>query len=254
MGKEGQIIHYIEQAWAIIPARGDSKSIPLKNLALLGSHPLIEYVIRAAKASTVISRMICSTENEAIAKFCGSQKVEIHRRPKRLAKDGTAVLDVLQHLLRDIHKKEGYVAEFIILLQPTSPFVLPQHIDGLVSLLKGSPKAQSAQTISPIPHNFHAFNQRVIEQGWLKFRFDRERRIFYNKQKKPKFYRFGNLVVSRGKTILEEGTIFGKRSVPLEIPEPYAMDVDGPEDLKMANMILEGDFVSLPYFALSQER
>ena len=248
------MIYYKEEVWAIIPARGGSKSIPLKNLALLAGHPLIEYVIEAGKTSTVVNRIICSTENESIATFCERKKIEIHRRPKRLAKDGTAVIEVLQHLLRDIQKKNGYVAEFIILLQPTSPFVLPQHVDGLVSLLRNSPKAQSAQTISPIPHNFHAFNQRVIEHGWLKFKFDRERRIFYNKQKKPKFFRFGNLVVSRAKTILEEGTIFGKRSVPLEIPGLYAMDVDGPEDLKMANMLLEAAFLSLPYFTLSPER
>lgn len=217
-------------------------------------HPLIEYVIEAGKASYDINRIICSTENSKIAKFCKSKDIEIHRRPKWLAGDRTPVLKVLQHTLKDLWKRDGYLADMIVLLQPTSPFVLPRHIEKLVSLLRKNPTAQSAQTISHIPHNFHAFNQRMIRDGWVKFRFENERKRFYNKQKKPTFYRFGNLVVCRTRTVLKYNTIFGDKSIPLEIPERYAMDVDGPKDLEMANLILEKRLISTPYFSIEKKK
>ncbi len=43
-------------AWAFIPARGGSKSIPLKNLANLSGRPLMDYSIIAAKRVTVLKR------------------------------------------------------------------------------------------------------------------------------------------------------------------------------------------------------
>jgi CMP-N,N'-diacetyllegionaminic acid synthase len=236
-----------QKVWALITARGDSKSIPLKNMSNLGGKPLVYYVINAAKSSKTLSRLICSTDDERISAYCNEQGVEVHKRPENLSQDDTPVLDVLIHLLRDIVQKEGKVAEIIVLLQPTSPFLLPNHIDECVQLLFDKPTAQSSQTISKIPHNFHAYNQRVIEDGWLKFRFPEERKFCYNKQKKPTFYIYGNLIVTRSKTLLEDGEIFGARSLPLLIPFFYSLDVDGPEDLEMAELYIKEGKINLNF-------
>ena len=66
----------------IIPARGGSKSIPLKNIKPLNGKPLIQYTIESAKVSGVIDRLIVSTDHSGIAetasKFDG---VEVIMRP-----------------------------------------------------------------------------------------------------------------------------------------------------------------------------
>ena len=54
---------------AIIPARGNSKSIKLKNIVNLNGKPLIEYTINAAKRSKQIDDLIVSTDNKKIKKF-----------------------------------------------------------------------------------------------------------------------------------------------------------------------------------------
>lgn len=235
------------EVWAIIPARGGSKSIPLKNMVNLGGRPLISYVINAGKASNVLSRIICSTDDKHIANYCKEEKIEVQLRPKKLSKDNTPVIDVLIHSLKEIEKNEGKVAEIIVLLQPTSPFVLPSHIDKCVEILINEPTAQSSQTITKVPHNFHAYNQRFIENGWLKFRFPEERRICYNKQTKPEFYLFGNLIVTRSKTLFDDGDIFGTRSLPFFIPFPYSLDVDGCEELEMAEWYIAKEKVKLKF-------
>jgi CMP-N-acetylneuraminic acid synthetase len=48
---------------AIIPARGGSKGIPKKNIKYLGGYPLIAYSIIAAKLSSLIERIIVSTDS-----------------------------------------------------------------------------------------------------------------------------------------------------------------------------------------------
>ena len=235
------------EVWGIIPARGGSKSIPFKNMALLHGRSLMEYVVEAGKASKRITRLICSTDDDRIASFCRKYGVEIHRRPKELAQDDTPVHDVIIHLLTEIGEREGQVAGILLLLQPTSPFLLPEHIDRCVDLLIEDPDAESAQSISQLPHNHHAFNQRVIEGQYVRFKFSEDRKRCYNKQTKPTFYIFGNILVMRTSTLLEKKDLFGDRSCPFVIPFHYALDVDGPDDLELAEWLLERGRVQLPH-------
>ena len=226
------------RVWAVIPARGGSKSIPLKNLALLAGKPLLEYVIAAARGSGRVERIICSTDHEGIASLCRTHNVEVHRRPADLSGDSVPVLEVLVHLLRDMELNRRELADVVCLLQPTSPFALPEDIDAAVAMLQMDRLADSVQTVALPPHNFHAYNQRVIEGETVRFRFPEERRIGYNKQTKPVHYIFGNLVVTRGSTLLQKSDIFGRRSLPRIIPLAYAADIDGPEDLEYAEWLL----------------
>ena len=51
----------------IIPARGGSVGVPLKNIKKLNGLPLIAYTIKAAIESKCLSRIIVSTDHEEIA-------------------------------------------------------------------------------------------------------------------------------------------------------------------------------------------
>jgi len=229
---------YKEETWAFIPARGGSKSIPMKNMVKLGGRPLIEYVIRAGQASHSVSRIICSTENDKIADFCIASGIEVQKRPFSLAQDNIPTLDVIVYFLETFIKEEGAVASIIVLLEPTSPFVLPRHIDECVALIKSEPEVDSVQSVTPVPPNHHAYNQRFLKDGLLRFRFPGERVGRFNKQLKPKFYVHGNLRVLRSTSLLKKRDIYGDRSLPYIIPRAYAVDVDGPEDLELAECYL----------------
>ena len=233
--------------WGFIPARGGSKSIPRKNIAPFAGHPLIDYVIRAAQACGTIGRILCSTDSKAIADHCREMGVEVLDRPPELNSDDSPIMDTLEHHLTDLATREGTVAEIIALLQPTSPFVLPQHIDACVGALETDPTAASAQTAFECPHNHHAVNQRVIEDGQIRFRYAEERRRAHNKQSKPVHYLFGNMVVARSEALLAQRFPHPTPSLPIIIDRFHALDADGPDDFALGELMLRGGLVTLAH-------
>ncbi len=237
------------ETWGLIPARGGSKSIPLKNLTAFAGRPLIDYVVLAARASGRAARLICSTDSPEIAARCRELGVERHDRSAALGRDETPVIEVITHLLRDLAGREGAVAEFVALLQPTSPFLLPAHLDAAVDALAADPAAGSAQTVVPCPHNHHAVNQRVIADGHVAFRFPAERAQAYNKQRKAPHYLFGNLLVFRAEAALAQQVPFAAPSLPVEIPFHHGFDLDGPDDVRLGEALLAAGLVALPHLS-----
>ena len=231
-------------AIGLVPARGGSKSIPLKNLIPLAGRPLVSYVISAGRAAQSLTRVLCSTDDDRIADVCRQAGVEVLSRPAALAQDDSSVADVLRDVLDTIGTRDGVVPEIIALLQPTSPFLRAEHIDRCVGALRQRPDADSAQTIVAVDHNSHAYNQRVIEDGLVRFRFVDERRAAYNKQRKPQHYLFGNVVASRSASLLAGKDCFGDVSVPIEIPRIYGFDVDTPDDIAYAEYLIHTNKVS----------
>ena len=117
-------------------------------------------------------------------------------------------------------------------IQPTSPFIQTQTIDDCLRVLKTQKYYKSVQTITEVPHNHHAWNQRILGDVSVQFLFENKRLKAYNKQKKPDYYVFGNFVAV--KTYQIESNIFRPHSKGIVIPRVEALDVDGPEDLEIA--------------------
>lgn len=232
------------QVWALVPARGGSKSIPLKNLMPLAGVPLLDYGVRAAAASPRVSRIICSTDHDGIAARAAELGIEVDRRPAALATDAAPVTEVARELLGRLG-----APDVLLLVQPTSPFLLPAHIGALLDALDADPAAQSAQTVTPCPHNHHAWNQREVRDGRVRFAFAEERARAYNKQAKPPLHVFGNLIAVRGQALLEGAGFFAEPSAAVEIPPPYDFDLDGPGDAAVAAAFLSCGIVTLPHMA-----
>lgn len=235
------------EVWGVIPARGGSKSIPVKNLASLAGRPLIDYVIRAGRSARHLADVVCSTEDARIAAVCKALDISVYDRPTSLASDDAPIGKVIAHLLMVVAARRGSAPEAVCLLQPTSPFVLPEHIDECVSRLLQDPSLDSCQTVSDLPHNHHAFNQRVLDGGFVRFRFPHERRVLYNKQAKPRHFVFGNVVVTRTASLLDGRGVFGERSVPVQVSSLYAVDVDTQEDLDYADWLVASGRVHLDH-------
>jgi CMP-N-acetylneuraminic acid synthetase len=116
----------------VIPARGGSKGLPRKNLALLAGKSLLAWTVEAARASRSLDRLIVSTEDEEIAAAARALGVEVpFLRPASLAGDSTPMLPVLKHAAEEL-AREGAAAEALVVLQPTSPLRPPELIDAAV--------------------------------------------------------------------------------------------------------------------------
>ena len=109
---------------AIIPARGGSKGIPRKNVKPLAGKPLISYTITEALKCGCFDRIIVSTDDIDIARVSQDSGAEIMMRPKELAEDHTPTVDVILHVVSTLEMDEAYVPDYIVVLQPTSPYRL----------------------------------------------------------------------------------------------------------------------------------
>lgn len=114
---------------ALITARGGSKGIPRKNVKKLGGKPLINWTIEAAKKSKYIDRLVLSSEDEHIITQALSIGCEVpFKRPATLAADNSTSMDVILHALEQLNNQYDY----LLLLQPTSPFRTALQIDSII--------------------------------------------------------------------------------------------------------------------------
>jgi CMP-N,N'-diacetyllegionaminic acid synthase len=225
---------------ALIPARGGSKGIPKKNIALLGGEPLISYVINAAKGSKYINRIVISTDSSEIAEICRSLDADVpFLRPPELAKYNSNVIDALIYTVNMLGEIENYKPEIILLLQPTSPLVNSWQIDKAMEMLINRPDADAVTSVIEIAHVFHPYNVRTMKKdGSIDFFMPKEHYVDINRQEKPKFYAFGNLYVFRYETLINQKSLFGKYCLPMIIDPTTAVDINDPIDLKIAEFFI----------------
>jgi len=224
---------------AFIPARGGSKSIPYKNIASLNGKPLLSYGINACKESRLIDTIICSTDSNKIKKVAQDWGIRVVNRPKELAEDTSNVVDAV------LNWKELEDYEYILLIQPTSPFIKRQHIEQVIKSLEENAEHINCQTISKVAHNNHAWNQRIIlDSGTVKFAYETERLNAYNKQLKTNYYIFGNIIASRVKELLINKNFFAAPCGYIEIGWPYNIDIDSKQDLIIAEALLKSGLIN----------
>jgi len=178
----------------IIPARGGSKGIPRKNIVDLGGKPLISYAIAAMQKSGIVDRVIVTTDDKEIADVAEKYGAEIpFLRPKELAQDDTPTIPVIVHALSWLAENEDYTPEYVLLIQPTEPFVTSEQIKNVFSLMIEK-KADSGITTVSLPRTHHPYHVRtIIDNGYLEFADEEQHYAHPNRQSDPKRFAFGNL-------------------------------------------------------------
>ena len=102
-----------------IPARGGSKGLKNKNLKIFASKPLLYWSIKQAKNTKFKNHIYVSSDSVKILDYAHKCSAKVIKRPKNISKDNSSTEDAIIHFLNTVKKKYKY----IIMLQPTSPFV-----------------------------------------------------------------------------------------------------------------------------------
>lgn len=224
---------------AIILARGGSKRIYKKNIALLGGKPLIQYTIDAAIKSKYINRIIVSTDDADIAgisRECGAEVPFL--RPVDISQDDSSELAALKHAIGWLGD-HGYVPDIIVKLFPTSPFRKAESIDRAVEQLIRSPNADSVRSVRlckehPCKSWFIQFGhlQKVIESNE-----DLHVRPYHTL---PKVYvNNASFDVIRLATIMKKNSVTGKTILPFVMSEEESIDINTPLDLELAKLMMK---------------
>jgi len=229
----------VSLALGIVPARAGSKGVPGKNIRPLAGRPLIDYTARAARESGVLDRVILSTDSEEIAEVgrrCGLEAPFI--RPAHLAADDTPMLPVVRHAI-DTLAADGWKADVIVLLQPTSPLRRAAHVRDVVDRLRSS-KADSVVTVVEVPRHLSPDYVMRIESGLLTPFLPEGQRVTRRQDARPAFSRDGTAYAFWRATIERYGTIYGERCEPLVIDAADSLSIDSLEDWAAAERRLGG--------------
>jgi YrbI family 3-deoxy-D-manno-octulosonate 8-phosphate phosphatase len=227
----------------IIPARGGSKGIPRKNIKSFAGYPLIAYSIVAAKQSSLVTRVIVSTEDEEIATVARQYGAETpFIRPMELAQDETTDLPVFVQALNWFGKNEGYHPEMVVQLRPTSPVRHIGCVDEAIQILMDHPSADSVRGVVPAgqnPYKMWRIDEKTERMSPLiKMEGFKEQ---YNapRQKLPSvWWQTGHIDVIRSQTILKKSSMSGDFILPYRIDPKYTIDIDNPSDWKKAEWLV----------------
>lgn len=137
---------------ALIPARGGSKGIPGKNLAMLGGKPLLAHTVEQARAASLVDRVVVSTDDQAIARSAERYGAELVWRPADLASDTASSEAALLHALETLRENEDYQPELVVFLQVTSPLRRACDISRAIETLEAA-GADSLFSACPV-HGF----------------------------------------------------------------------------------------------------
>jgi N-acylneuraminate cytidylyltransferase len=230
------------QILALIPARGGSKSLPRKNIRLLGGHPLLAYSIAAGRAAAHVDRVIVSTDDPEIAAVARAYGAEVpFLRPADLAQDDTPDLPVFHHALTWLAEKEAFRPEVVVQLRPTSPLRPPGLVDRGIEILAAQSSADSARAVIPSGQNPYKM-WRQAEDGRIVPLLDDGFVEPYNMPRQllpPTFWQTGHLDVIRSRTILLQASMTGGRVFPIPVDPAYAVDIDSPKDFVRAETLLQ---------------
>ena len=232
----------------MIPARGGSKGLPRKALLPLGGVPLIAHSIELARRCPEIERTIVTTDDAEIAAAAQTLGAEVpFLRPAELARDDTPMWPVLRHALGEL-EQAGERWDALLLLQPTSPFRLPEDVAGAARLLASGDDLGGVVGVSE--PRFNPIWSTVVERDGRLAPLVPEGARYDRRQDVPRALRInGSLYLWRSALVRERERDPGT-AAPLagyEIPELRALDVDTAEDLALAELLLGEGLVRLPW-------
>ncbi len=223
---------------AVVPARGGSKGIPLKNLQLVKGISLVARVGEIIRGLPEIDRAVVSTDHEEIARVAESAGIAApFRRPHGLSGDRIGDLEVLTHALTATEEIDRETYDVVLMLQPTSPLRRAEDVGACLSkLVDGGWDA--VWTVSETDSKEHPLKQLTVAQdGRMDYYDPAGATIIARQQLKPVYHRNGIAYAISRECLLTQGTIKGAKTAA-HIVRGEHVSIDTPWDLELAEYIL----------------
>lgn len=230
------MINLIMNICSIIPARGGSKGIPRKNIRLLNGKPVIAYSIEASISTNLIKNTYVTTEDDEISVISKEYGAKVINRPKKLAEDNSSTVDVILHAL-DYLEDNGFLPDFFVLLQPTSPLRTEADITSAINLFIDN-NADALISVCELDHtslmNFKIENSFLVPNS----------ESFLNKRRQelPKFYcPNGAIYITTPRSIKKTKTFIPQKTIPYIMSKERSIDLDVEFDFKLAEFFLDNE-------------
>lgn len=215
--------------YALIPARGGSKSIPQKNIKDVNGKPLIWYVLKAAQESRIDKVFVATdyTTIKEIVQSFGFKKVKVVSRSAESATDKAKTEVVMKEFCTSRE------FDYLLLLQATSPLITAGDINRSIAVFM----SQNYDTLLSVVKQ-KRFMWRPIDGVWEPTN--------YNPVNRPMRQDFDGQYVENGcfymmtrKGFLESGCRLHGRIGAVEYPEYTYFEADDPKDFVVIESLLK---------------
>ncbi|MBM3507420.1 MAG: acylneuraminate cytidylyltransferase family protein [Alphaproteobacteria bacterium] len=223
---------------AVVPARGGSKSIPRKNLQVVGGVSLVGRAAALAASIDWIDEAVISTDDDEILAEAVTHGLDApFMRPPELSGDTATSVDMWHHawLASEAHYKTTFAIS--VLLEPTSPLRTADDIERTVAALTQGGHAAAA-TVSPTPAHFTPHKTLTVDANERIGFYVQGGHRFALRQSIPRyFHRNGLCYAARRKTLVEGGTILENDCVAVVVDRPV-VNIDDVFELELAEYLL----------------
>ena len=219
----------------VVPARGGSKGVKLKNLRRIGGVSLVALAGRVAAGLDFADRAIVSTDHTGIADEARAHGLEVpFLRPPDISGSIVSDWQVLSHAHEEMERLDQTTYDIIIMLQPTSPGRTPDHVRQCIAhLVSGG--FDAVWTVSETDSKAHPLKQLTISgSGSLDYYDPAGAAIIARQQLKPVYHRNGIAYAITRQCLIEQKSIMGKKPGAVIIAGPLA-NIDTEFDLELAN-------------------
>jgi len=212
----------------IIPARGGSKRLPGKNMAVVEGKTLLEWTAASAVDSGVFSEIFVSSEDDSILAHASELAgVTPMTRPAELATDTATIRDVCRHILEE--RKAASTPCFSVLLTGN-----PLRTGAMIHEAWQRFEASDADALMSLVPFTHPPQRAVTASGGRVDFYFTEDPMRRAQEFESLFRHDGSVYFARTKAFLEHGVQYLPNTMPYIIAPEDSVDIDTPLDLEWA--------------------
>jgi len=222
----------MRKSLAIITARGGSKRIYRKNIKHFLGKPIINYSIDAAIKSGCFDEVMVSTDDYDIAKISEDAGALVpFMRSIQTSDDFSTTADVIIEVL-DNYKKIGRSFFYCCCIYPTAPFVTDVKLQNAYMKLCD----MNADSVIPfVRYSYPIQRSFKIENGFARMNWP-EYMNARSQELLPFFHDCGQFYFFKTDSFLQNKSFFMDFTIPMEVPESEAQDIDNVTDWKIAEI------------------
>lgn len=228
------------RALYLIPARGGSKGLPGKNIRPLLGKPLIAWSIETALEATawLPGKVVVSTEDKLISEIASQHGASVpFMRPRELAQDTTASMEVVLHALNVLSAQNEYF-DLVVMLEPTSPQRDAQDIIAAAQQLRETQGAESIVGVSMAESMHPAFMVSLDKNKFMTAYDGAEIVVLRRQDLNPVYFFEGSLYIATVASLQEKKSFYHEKTIGYEVPKWKAFEIDDPIDFDIVECLM----------------
>jgi CMP-N-acetylneuraminic acid synthetase len=218
----------------VIPARANSKRVINKNIKKLNGKPLINHIFEKLNNKKIKEKIFVTSDSLKIKKLSALfKKIKFVKRPKKYATANSTTEEALIHL---ILKENLQNYEWVITIQPNSPFIKLKTLQNIINLTKKI----NTNCIMTVNKNTSDLWHKDKKSFFLNRLFPNSPRS--SQRRVPLYEENSAIYATRVKYLLKTKKIFDKKMFFYEISKIEGFDINDETDFFIADSLKKNGY------------